>query len=107
MPRKRSRVYRSREEIRSILAELEASGLSQKAFGELVAIHPSLLGQWIRRERREQRSLVRVEVKPESAINLCTGSGVEVAVRGERVIRVDAGFDEETFVRVARALERC
>lgn len=109
MPRKRRRIRRSREEIESILAKYEASGLSQLAFAKVVGIHASVLGRWIRNARMarvartEERSLVRVEVKPE----ITTGVGVEVLVRGGRVVRVQAGFDEATFTRVVEVLERC
>lgn len=45
-----------RNDVRGILAQLEASGLSQREFGEREGIPSSTLAYWIRRERVEREA---------------------------------------------------
>ena len=76
-------------------------------FGKRIGVDQAVLSRWIRREEAGSRPLVRVDVKPRPSVHAPAGTGVEVVVGAERVIHVEAGFDEETLARVLKVLGQC
>lgn len=91
-----------------MLAALEASGLGVVDFCRRHGIDHQRIGYWQRRlggggGARTSGLLVPVRVVGSSpAID---DEPIEIAVRGERTIRVRSGFDEATLRRVLEVLE--
>ena len=101
-PRRR----RSRAEAEQLLAEYEASGISQEDFCRQHGLALSTLARYRKwgREGREDAGpgrWVAVEVPPPHP----AGSGLAVVLAGGRRIEVGRGFDAETLEQLIRLLE--
>jgi transposase-like protein len=76
---------RSPEEVRQIVQQYAASGLSQREFSEQSGIKLSSLGRYVRRERRPDapQQLVRVKLEavaePDTGFVLMLGNGRRIA----------------------------
>ena len=92
----------SEDEMRVLLQEHEASGVSLKAFAAAAGVPYTTLAWWRSRLRRESAPrLVPVRVAQDAE----TGA-VEIAV-GDVVVRVPAGTSAETTARLVRAIASC
>lgn len=117
--RKRTKIRRSRQEIRKILRAYHAAGKTQREFCESVGIHTSVLGRWLRLERRKQtdkpvkESPALVPVKVKSTPADCPPTAVsqpkiEIKLTSGLVIAVSPGFDSIALNEVLSVLEaRC
>jgi len=97
----------SEAEARAVLEEIEASKLSIAAFCRRYGLCRQRLDYWKRRlsdgDRRGNAVLVPVRVV---GTPLSTRSEpIEIDVRGERTVRVRAGFDRELLRQVLDVLE--
>jgi transposase len=83
----------------AVLKEVAASGLSLREFAAQANLSAQRLYRWRRQlESSPAAPPLFVEVRP-------TGTGgVEVVLRSGHVLRIGPGFDEETVVRLVRAL---
>lgn len=109
----------SRREWRERLDRWEESCLGGSEFALQEGVSVSTLYRWARRlklrpvQRRKSgrsRSSVRpsvlpVLVKKDAVPPVVPAPQLEVLLRGGEVVRVPRGFDEDTLVRVVRALE--
>ena len=105
MNRKQSHIRRTPEEIAELLRRYDDSGLSQKRFASEHGIPVSTLGLWLR-GRRSQKA-TGIEVVPVQLSDAARGSVIEIVVRGDRLVRVDTGFDTESLSKVIDVLESC
>jgi transposase-like protein len=113
--KKRTRVNRTREEVHNIIGEFQASGLTQIAFGKARGINPNLLGRWMRDERerattRKKTSksrVIPVRIRRPSAPTTpdVSHGTVEIVLANGRRLRVPAGFDEDSLLRLVNLLE--
>jgi hypothetical protein len=101
MPRK---IRRSREEIRQVVQDFHASGLSADDFAKKIRIQRFRLAEWIRREGKVKRpaKLVQVDVKRPARVD----SHTEIVVEGGLVLRVPRDFDPESLLRLLDVLEK-
>ncbi len=101
----RKRKSRSRAEWTKLVAEWHAGDLSQKSFARQKGIVPTTLAWWtsrLRREAREQASLVPVDVIDDAP----AGTGdFRVELAGGRAVIVPASFDAAALRRLVSALE--
>jgi hypothetical protein len=83
-----------------VLEEVAASGLSLREFAARANLSAQRLYRWRRQLQSSPAATPPfVEIRP-------TGSaGIEVLLRSGHVLRVGPGFDEETVLRLVRALE--
>lgn len=91
-------------EARTVLAELEASGLEVLDFCRRHGLDPQRIAYWQRRlggGAGTKGLLVPVRVVGSPVID---DEPIEIVVRGERTIRVRSGFDDETLRRVLEVL---
>jgi len=99
----------SEVEARGILAALEKSGLSAKAFARERGITPQRIYWWkaklepIAAPKRSPLALLPVRVAPEAGPK--RGEPVTVLLRCGQMVKVGRGFDEEAFARVVAILE--
>lgn len=102
---------RSREEIRRLVLEFEASGLRQNEFCRNHGLALSTLQRQLRRRRLDQGEakssrLVAVELtrkgRDGNSRRLCA---LEVVLASGRRIEVGRDFDSETLLRVVEVLE--
>lgn len=102
---------RTYAEAEKLVAEYQASGLTQQAFCETRDVSVTMLGRYIARSRAkksglgargESPSLLKVEV----ARPVISGVGLVVVLSGGRRIEVERGFDAGTFRQLVSALER-
>jgi len=76
---------RSAEDVRQVVQQYTASGLSQREFSEQTGIKLSTLGRYVRCERRSEtpQQLVRVKIagpsEPETGFVLMLGNGRRIA----------------------------
>jgi hypothetical protein len=104
-------------EWRKRLERWEGSGLGPGEFAEREGVPVSTLYRWARRlalgpvkrgrgrpRTRVQPSVLPVVVTPDAAPLLGSAPLLEVLLRSGEVVRVPPGFDDDTFVRVVRAL---
>ena len=112
--KKRTRVNRTREEIHNIIREFQASGLTKIAFGKTRGINPHLLGRWIRDERERaptprkssKSRVIPVRIRPSAPTTPDASHGtVEIVLSNGRRLRVPAGFDEDSLLRLVNLLE--
>ncbi len=100
--------HRSREEADQIVAEYEASGLSQAAFCSLKEVSLKSLSRYITRHRKQKKlgkerpRFIAVEVPSGKSM----GTGLTVVLPLERRIEVKAGFDAETLRQLIAVLEQ-
>ena len=116
------RITPREREMRKILGQLDASGLTLREFGAQVGILPGTLGYWRHQIRRReaarqgrdgQRAMVSaastfVPVQVLSASGAATDRDgvVEVVLRGDRRLRISPGFDATTLALAVEVLER-
>jgi transcriptional regulator with XRE-family HTH domain len=95
------RIRRPRSEYEVLLARKEAEGISYKQLAAETGIPESTLVLWLTRLRKERGDPTPfVEVRPEAPPR----AGVEVLLASGHRVAVEPNFDEQTLVRVARAL---
>jgi transposase len=91
---------------RMVLARWKRSGLSVRTFCRAEGLNQGTF-YWWRRElnRRDQPkpAFLPVRILPEPAEP--SSGGIEVVLANGRSVRVGAGFDPQTFVRVVELLE--
>jgi hypothetical protein len=91
------------------------SGLGPGEFAKQEGVTVNTLYRWARRlslgpvrrgrpRKDVQPSVIPVVVKPEVGVLLGERAQLEVVLRSGDVVRVPRGFDDETLVRVVRAL---
>ncbi len=107
VPGKRPR--RSRAEAEQLLAEFEASGLSQVEFSRIRRLGHGTLGRY-RKQRRERSGESRgadrwVAVEVSSASARCE-SRLAIALPAGCRIEVGRGFDSGTLLQLLHVLER-
>lgn len=101
----RKRKKRSRAEWTKLVSEWRKSGLSQKAFGKRKGIAVTTLSWWscrLRRETRERRTLVPVDVVADTPAAVAE---FRLEVAGGRTVFVPAAFDAGALRRLVSALE--
>jgi hypothetical protein len=95
---------RSAEEVRQIVEQYAASGLSQREFSQQTGIKLSTLGRYVRREGRSDapQQLVRVQLQPpaepETGFVLMLGNGRRIASGWE--------FSDTALAKLIRVVER-
>ena len=95
---------RSAEEIRQVVEQYTASGLSQREFSEQTGIKLSTLGRYVRREGRSEapRQLVRVKLEapsePDTGFVLMLGKGRRIVSGWE--------FSDTALSRLIRVVEQ-
>lgn len=98
----------SEAEAQAVLAELEDSGLGVLAFCRRAGIGRERLRYWKRRlsggKSPSTKSLL-VPVRVIGTRSTVDSQAIEIEVRGERTIRVGAGFDRELLLQVLEVLE--
>lgn len=107
----------SRAEWAKRVERWQDSGLTAKEFAAELAVSPGSLNFWkwkLRREHSIQDGAVANAMKPVAKVEpkflqLVPTRGeaaapLEVVIRSDIVVRVSAGFDEQTLTRVLRAL---
>lgn len=103
----KSRYWRERD-ARAVLGELGASGLGLRAFCRRYGLGRERVRYWQRRLAAsagvsEAPVFLPVQVvTPRIAV---AAEPIEIVVRGERTVRVRAGFDRELLCRVLEVLE--
>ncbi len=92
---------------RQVLARWKRSGLSVRAFCEAEGLNPMTV-YWWRRElaRRDQSQPAFLPVRVLAETTEPSTVGIEVVLANGRSVRVSAGFDPGTLVRVVELLER-
>jgi len=104
---------RTRAEAEQLLAEYEASGLTQREFCQLHHMSLSTLGRYRQRQRDDPgsslapaRRWVTVEVAEAGpARQHCNGSGLAIALAAGHRIEIGIGFDAHTLRQLLQALE--
>ncbi len=102
-PRRR----RSRAEAEQLVAEYEASGISQEEFCQRHGMALSTLARYRKWRRQEQRQgtqpgrWVAVELSPPRSGD----SGLVVVLASGRRVEVGRGFDTQTLAQLMRVLE--
>ena len=92
---------------RQVLARWKRSGLSVRAFCGAEGLKPMTFYWWRRelaRRDQPQPAFLPVRVLAESAEP--STMGIEVVLANGRSVRVSAGFDPRTLVRVVELLEQ-
>ena len=102
---------RSRAEAGQLVAEYEASGLSQVEFCQKHGLSLATLARYRKRQTQDSPAAGNrwVEVKESAARPVLEGvvsSGLAVALRSGRRIEVGRGFDAPTLVQLLNVLER-
>lgn len=92
---------------RQVLARWKRSGLSVRAFCEAEGLN-SMTVYWWRRElaRRDQSRPAFLPVRVLAEATEPSTIGIEVVLANGRSVRVGAGFDPRTLVRVVELLEQ-
>jgi transposase len=91
---------------RMVLARWKRSGLSVRTFCRAEGLNQGTFYWWRRelnRRDQPQPAFLPVRILPERA-EPCSG-GIEVVLANGRSVRVGAGFDPQTLVRVVELLE--
>jgi hypothetical protein len=91
---------------RSVLARWKRSGLSVRTFCRFEGLNQGTFYWWRRelnRRDQPQPAFLLVRILPDRA-ELTSGS-IEVVLANGRSVRVGAGFDPQTLVRVVELLE--
>ncbi len=95
---------RSADEVRAVVQQYTASGLSQREFSEQTGIKLSTLGRYVRREKRPdvppQLAPVKLEApaEPDTGFVLMLGNGRRIAGGWE--------FSDTALARLIRVVER-
>jgi transposase len=91
---------------RQVVARWKRSGLSVRTFCRAEGLKPVTFYWWRRelnRRDQSQPAFLPVCILPEPAEP--AGGGIEVVLANGRSLRVGAGFDPQTLVRVVELLE--
>ena len=101
-----------RREIERWLAQREREGLTFRELARRSGICAGTLGHWAWRLRRESRGRGErksrfVELVLDEAADSRASSRVEIVLRNERRVIVDAAIDGSTLSRLLAAAERC
>lgn len=103
----KSRVRRSRDEIRKLVGEFQQSGQSQEEFADSIGVHTNTVSKWVREQRHrksgQRQAVVPVRVKAEQPQEDLTG--IELVLRNGRVIRLGRDFDGNTLNKLIELLE--
>jgi transcriptional regulator with XRE-family HTH domain len=99
-------------EIGRWLAVREREGLTYRELAQRSGIRAGTLGHWAWRLRRERAEVPKrgrgfVELVTATATQEGPSSRVEIVLRGERRVIVDAGIEAEALARVLAAVARC
>jgi len=94
---------RSAEEVRQVVEQYAASGLSQREFSEQTGIKLSTLGRYVRRERGPDPPQQLVRVKLQSPAEPDTGF-VLMLVNGRRIAS-GWEFSDSALARLIRVVE--
>jgi transposase-like protein len=92
---------------RQVIARWKRSGLSVRAFCGAEGLNPMTFYWWrreLRRRDQPQPAFLPVRVLAESTESSTVG--IEVVLANGRSVRVSAGFDPRTLVRVVELLEQ-
>ena len=103
---------RSQAEVEEVVAEYEASGLTQVAFCRQKGLCLATFARYLKRRAQGQAApgsrWLAVEVAGgRKGPDAGAGSGLAVALPGGRRIEVGRGFDAPTLVQLLGVLERC
>ena len=107
--RKIRRIHRSRDEIKRIVDDFEASDLSLSAFARSTRIPLTSLINWVRKSRNgsgdfvESPALIPVHVVENKSPS---AEPVEVVLENRRIVRIYPGFDPDMLARVLPVVER-
>ena len=101
-----------RREVQRWLALREREGLTFRELARRSGICAGTLGHWAWRLRREERDGRGhrggfVELVPDAAAEAAPSSRVEIVLRSERRVIVDAGIDAAVLGRLLAVVERC
>lgn len=105
----------SAEQAQLVIAAAEASGLSKRAFAQREGLDPQRLTRWegqLGGLRASRPSVAFEEIRLDAGgVNRrveerASVAPFEVVLRGGRVVRVAASFEEGALLRLVRALER-
>jgi transposase-like protein len=92
---------------RQVLARWKRSGLSVRAFCGAEGLNPMTFYWWRRElERRDQPQPAFLPVRVLAETTGPSTVGIEVVLANGRSVRVSAGFDPGTLMRVVELLER-
>ena len=110
----------SRDEKRSIIAELDAPGASVSEVSRRHGIHTSLLFRWRREGAAPRASVTAVRSQPAAFLPMTLSAPmppplppksmppparIEIQLTNGRVVRVDASVDADALVSIIAALE--
>lgn len=93
------RVHRTQEEIRKVVEEFRASGLTRVEYSRRSGIALSTLGNYCRRQK--PGGLVRLEVESTPRLQ----SRFALILARERRIEIGGHFDDADLIRLIRAVE--
>ena len=92
---------------RQVIARWKRSGLSVRAFCGAEGLNPMTFYWWRRElERRDQPQPAFLPVRVLAEKTAPSTVGIEVVLANGRSMRVGAGFDPRTLVRVVELLEQ-
>jgi hypothetical protein len=94
-------------EMRAVLAEHEASGLSMRAFGRQRGMSPNRLWYWKKKLQPEIASKSAFAEIKVAASPLNPGPAITVQLAKDRRIHVCPGFNAAELSRIIGVLERC
>jgi len=101
------RKLRNAEEAREALEAAEREGLSRVAWAHANDVNARSLNAWrlvLGRKPRAALGWVEVVTRPDRQTPPSSGCSLHL---GDVVLHVDPGFDDDTLVRVLRAIRRC
>lgn len=105
-----------REQMRALLARREHRGLTFSELSRESGIPAGTLASWAWKLRQprspnggraRRASFVELVAAPSPEPVTADAGRIEIVLRGERRVVVDAGFDAEALARVVKTLEQC
>lgn len=98
--------------MRRWLERRERLGLTLRELSAETGVAVGTLGCWAWKLRREKGRASSARSRRATFVELVTpardvGGRVEIELRGERRLIVEAGIDENALIRIVTALERC
>lgn len=108
---RQKRIRRSKDEILSILADLQKSGLSRKEFAGSRGLSPSSVDNWFSRAKKRgwkvpgYSRLIPVEVQDPIPTEQAECEKFEIIARNNLVIRVPVQFDSGSLRRLLALVE--
>ena len=94
---------RSAEEIRQVVEQYRASGLSQREFSQQTGIKLSTLGRYVRQERQSQAPQQLARVKLEAPVEL--DAGFVLILGNGRRIASGWEFSDTALAKLIRVVE--